>query len=58
MKLPQCQRTLVLTTAGGFPDNWARLSAKAQASHPINLPMMQVCADAAAAADSGFAMSP
>ena len=41
-KLPQCQQSLVLTTAGGFPDDWSQLSAEAQASHPINLPIMQV----------------
>jgi hypothetical protein len=45
-----------LTTAGGFPDNWAGLSAKDQASHPINLPMMQVCAEAAVVA-SAFGIS-
>lgn len=43
-KLPQCRTTSLLTSAGGFPDNWATLTAQQQASHPINLPMMQVCA--------------
>lgn len=42
VKLPQCQQTSLLTTAGGFPDNWGQLSAEAQASHPINLPIMQL----------------
>jgi hypothetical protein len=43
VQLPQCQKTSILTTAGGFPDNWGSLSAQEQASHPINLPMIQVC---------------
>lgn len=42
VKLPECQKSSILTTAGGFPTNWGSLSAQEQASHPINLPMMQV----------------
>jgi hypothetical protein len=42
VKLPECQTSSILTTAGGFPTNWGSLSAQEQASHPINLPMMQV----------------
>jgi hypothetical protein len=42
VKLPDCQKSSILTTAGGFPNNWGSLSAQEQASHPINLPMMQV----------------
>lgn len=40
--LPQCLRSNVLLNSGGFPKGWASLSAEQQASHPINLVMMQL----------------
>lgn len=41
-QLPKCEQTYVLRAAGGFPQNWGKLTAEEQAVHPINMPIMQV----------------
>lgn len=44
--LQACTNTKVLLNEGGFPKNWAKLTAQEQAAHPINLVMLQLAAAA------------